>query len=99
MRSLGKKPCRVGWNLKPLTTPASMSSRASRTPILPLCGSMEAKAIMMSQLARGRFGDLVVGDAPVADLELAVDGEHHEPDLALAIIGDRSPRWSAACRP
>ena len=32
-------------------TPAAMRSRASRTPILPLCGSIEAKAIMMSELA------------------------------------------------
>ena len=51
MRSLGKKPCVVGWNLKPLITPAFKRSRASRTPIMPLCGSIEAKAIIMSELA------------------------------------------------
>ena len=41
----------------------------------------------MSRWRRG-FRDLLVGDAPVADLELAIDREHHQPDLALAVIGD-----------
>ena len=38
----------MGWNLKPLTPCSSISRRASRAPILPLCGSMLAKAIIMS---------------------------------------------------
>jgi hypothetical protein len=38
-------------------------------------------------LRRG-FGDFLVGDAPVADMRLGIDGEHHQADLALAVIGD-----------
>ena len=45
-------------------------------------------------LGRG-VGDLLVRDAPGADLELAVDREHDEADLALAVVrdglGDRRP--------
>ena len=37
--------------------------------------------------ARG-VGDLLVRDASVADLGLAVDREHDEADLALAVVGD-----------
>ena len=36
----------------------------------------------------GRVRDLFVGNPPRADLELGVDREHHEADLALAIVGD-----------
>ena len=43
----------------------------------------------MSRVGGRGLGDLLVRDAPVADLELAVDGEHHEADLALAVVGDR----------
>ncbi len=39
-------------------------------------------------IGRGGLRHFLVGDAPVADLVLAVDGEHHEADLSLAIIGD-----------
>ena len=49
--SNGSKPCTVGWNLKPLTPCSSISLRASRAPILPLCGSMLPNAIMTSLLA------------------------------------------------
>jgi hypothetical protein len=38
-------------------------------------------------LRRG-LGDFFVGDAAVADVRLGIDGEHHQADLALAVIGD-----------
>ena len=41
------------------------------------------------RIVAGGVGDLFIGDAAVADLELRVHGEHHEPDLALAVIGQR----------
>jgi hypothetical protein len=34
------------------------------------------------------LGDFLVGNAPVADVRLGVDGEHHQADLALAVIGN-----------
>ncbi|MNU07005.1 hypothetical protein D3C72_2524060 [compost metagenome] len=37
--------------MKPLMPCSSIRRRASRAPILPLCGSMLAKAIIMSLLA------------------------------------------------
>ena len=62
-------------------------ARASRTPILPLCGSMVANASMMSLFSRRGVGDLLVRDAP-APISNSLDREHHEADLALAVIGD-----------
>ena len=38
-------------------------------------------------LLRG-LGDFFVGNAPVADMRLRIDGEHHQADLAFAVIGD-----------
>ena len=38
-------------------------------------------------LAR-RVGDFLVRDAARADLELGIDREHHQADLALAVVGD-----------
>jgi hypothetical protein len=37
---------------------------------------------------RGGLGDFLVGDAAIADVRLGIDGEHHQADLALAVIGD-----------
>ncbi len=39
-------------------------------------------------IGRGGFGHFLVGNALVADQELAVDREHDEADLALAVVGD-----------
>jgi hypothetical protein len=50
---------------------------------------MLAKAIIMSLFFLRRLGDLLVRDAAAAELRLAVDGEHHQADLALAVVGDR----------
>ena len=45
----------------------------------------------------GGVGNLLVGNALGADLEFAIDGEHDEADLALAIVGDRLGNgWSLA---
>jgi hypothetical protein len=66
-----------------------MSRRASRTPILPLCGSMLANATIMSGVLARRVDDFLVRDAPHAHLELGVDREHHQADLALAVVGHR----------
>ena len=51
MRSFGKKPCTLGWNLKPRTPWSAISRRASSTPRLPLCGSMLANGMSTSALA------------------------------------------------
>ena len=51
MRSFGKKPCTLGWNLKPRTPWSAIRRRASSTPRRPLCGSMLANGMSTSELA------------------------------------------------
>jgi hypothetical protein len=41
----------VGWNLKPLTPNSSISFFASRTPSLPLWGSMLTNGISTSEFS------------------------------------------------
>ena len=69
MRSFGKKPCTVGWNLKPRIPCSAMSRRASRTPISPLWGSMLANGIMTSGFSAAACATSSLGTRrrPMAD--------------------------------
>ena len=77
----------VGWNLKPRTPYSSISLRASRTPSLPLCGSMLTKGISTSRFSDADFQHLVIVVAAEAGLALGIDREDHGGDLLGAIIG------------
>src|SRR6266436_359030 len=87
MRSLGKKPCMVGWNLNPLTPYSSISLRASRTPSLPLCGSMLTKGINTSEFSAATSQHLVIVVAAESGLTLGVDRKNHRSDFLGAIVG------------
>src|SRR5258708_39433733 len=86
MRSLGKKPCMVGWNLNPLTRYSSISLRASRTPSLPLCGSM-LKGYQHVGIFGGDFQHLVIVVAAEPGLTLGVDRKNHRSYFLGAIVG------------
>jgi hypothetical protein len=49
---------------------------------------MLAKHIIMSLFWLGGFGNFFVGDAAAAQLGFAVYREHHQPNLALTVIGN-----------
>ena len=49
---------------------------------------MLAKHIIMSLFFARGLRDLLVRDAAAAEVGLAVHGEHHQADLALAVVGD-----------
>jgi hypothetical protein len=50
---------------------------------------MLAKAIIMSLFFFAASADLLVRDAAAAELAFAVDREHHQADLDLAVVGHR----------
>jgi hypothetical protein len=57
---------------------------------------MLANAIIMSLFFARGLGDLLVRDAAAAHLDLGVHREHHQADLALAVIRNRSLNGGAA---
>ena len=84
-RSFGQNACVFGWNLKP-RTPASISSRASRTPSLPLCGSTLANGISDVGIGAGDLEHLVVAEPLAAHPGLVVDGEDDGDHVPLAVV-------------
>ncbi len=74
MRSFGKKPCTLGWNLKPRTPCSAIRRRASSTPRRPLCGSMLANGIRTSAfaLATSAISSFGTRVCPVNDSESTV---------------------------
>ena len=89
-RSLGQNACMLGWNLNP-RTPRAISSRASRTPSLPLCGSTLRTGSARPGSPRGPSTSSLPSRR--AHAGLVVDREQHRGHPALAVVG--STRVSA----
>jgi hypothetical protein len=66
---VGQEALHRGVELEALDAVLLDQPRASRAPILPLCGSMLAKAIIMSLFFCAASADLLVRDAPAAQCD------------------------------
>ena len=86
MRSFGKNPCTLGWNLKPRTPCSAIRRRASSTPRLPLV-RVDARERDQDVGVRARdLGDLLVRDARLPGERLGVDREDDGHHPALAVV-------------